>query len=440
MKSQAKSQKIVRSTTHFLSETNTQKHSLLKEFIRVYRETAKEILDQIWDNGYSWTTTTSAGVEIFHEFNPRKDLFEHPKFIEHKKFNVDDSRLSARSLSSLVTQLAGIIGGSVEKQRKRLYILNKFLKEGKIPSKKLLKKIKENVPKKPNLDRMNIEFSTNCCDWEFNENYKTFQGFLRLKSIGSEFGHIKLPIKFHRLNKKYLDWSMKTSFLIGENFVNIRWEKDKPKERTVGKIIGADQGLKTVLTLSDEQTTTKDIHGHDLDSILDKLVRKKKGSRAFRKASQHRTNHINWSIKQLDLSNIKEIRLEEVVNIGYKNPRNRKLSHWTNTIIRDKVEDLCELNGVRYVLQDSTYKSQRCCECGLVRKSNRKSKEYSCECGNIIDADLNSSKNHEQNLPDIPFELRKLKLNLKGFYWTSEGFFDLNGVELRVPLVPSIRH
>jgi len=91
---------------------------------------------------------------------------------------------------------------------------------------------------------------------------------------------------------------------------------------------------------------------------------------------------------------------------------------------------------VPLIEQDSTYRSQRCFECGNVRKANRKGSEYNCRrCGSVDDSDHNASMNHSIDLPPIPFELRSLKKNLKdGFLWNSDGFFSLDGVELRVPL------
>jgi hypothetical protein len=71
----------------------------------------------------------------------------------------------------------------------------------------------------------------------------------------------------------------------------------------------------------------------------------------------------------------------------------------------------------------------------LVRKSQRKGKVYKCkECGLEIDSDLNAARNHEIKLPDVPYELRREERNRAGFYWTQDGFFDLNRVEFRVPL------
>ena len=169
--------------------------------------------------------------------------------------------------------------------------------------------------------------------------------------------------------------------------------------------------------------------GHDLHSIMQKMSRQRKGSKAFRRSQEHRRNYINWSINQLDLTDVKQINLEKIWNIGYRNSRSRFLSHFTNTLIRDKIEDFATLHGVHVEGQSSTYRSQRCSCCGVVRKANRKGKLYECiHCGNMMDADLNAAKNHEIQLPEIPYTLRKMNLNRgKGFLWKSDGFFDLSG-------------
>ena len=42
--------------------------------------------------------------------------------------------------------------------------------------------------------------------------------------------------------------------------------------------------------------------------------------------------------------------------------------------------------------------------------------------------------NHEVDLPEVPIFVSNLHLNkTEGFYWKPEGFFRLDGKELRVP-------
>ena len=133
--------------------------------------------------------------------------------------------------------------------------------------------------------------------------------------------------------------------------------------------------------------------------------------------------------------NIKELRLEKIINIGYKNNTTRLLSHWTNTIIRDKVEKKSILNGVHFVEQSCTYRSQRCYCCGMVYKSNRKGKLYECKgCGYINDSDINAALNHSIDLPDISWNLYKSKINRHGFYWSVTGFYHLDGASIESAL------
>lgn len=412
---------MIKTSTHSLKFANTNKRNLVTEFIREYRKCAKVIIDDIWANGYDYDING-----ISKRFHVASNLLEVPTYIDYKKFSIE-SNLTARALSSLVTQLVGILKASVEKQRKRLHMLERNKGSGS-QNTSLIKKIKQNIPQKPDVSKINPELSSKCAKFEMSP--KSFDGVLHLYSTMVGVKSISLPIRFHSHSNKLMGMgTLKTSFLVKEHSVDFRWEIEQPKKKEDGKVIGADQGAKTVLTLSDAQTTNKDIHGHDLHSIMQKMSSKRKGSKAFRRSQEHRRNYINWSINQLDLTDVKQINLEKIWNIGYRNSRSRFLSHFTNTLIRDKIEDFATLHGVHVEEQSSTYRSQRCSCCGVVRKANRKGKLYECiNCGNMMDADLNAAKNHEIQLPEIPYTLRKMNLNRgKGFLWKPDGFFDLSG-------------
>lgn len=420
---------MIRCSKHSISRSNRGKVTRLNSFIDEYRRVAGLYIDHIWERGYEWTDNKGE-QKIF--YIPDKQ-YEHPGFIDYNIIKVETS-LSARALSSLVTQLCGILGASVEKQRKRLYILEKLLSEGKKPSKSFLKKIEENNPVKPSIHNLLPEISSKCADLEMKTDGE-FNAFLRLKSIGESFKDIKIPIKFTKVSNKWMNkGKIKCSFQISKKFAWIRYEIEN-KIRETGETIGADQGKITMVTFSNEMTTPDtDAHGHSFSSIIDKLSKKKKGTVNFKQAQEHRKNFINWSINQLNLDNIKEIKLEKVWNINYKKKTSRKMSHWTNTLIRDKIQRFAEENEVRFSLQEAPFKSQRCSECGYVRKSNRQKKWFSCgNCKFSCDADLNSAKNQKQELPTVPFEFRKMKLNLKGFFWNHNGFFSSSGEALRVP-------
>lgn len=426
---------MIRTTNHSLKFTNSNKIEKYTHFLNECLSTANQYLDYLWNNKIQFEIKEQKKF-----FDIKNDYLEIPNMLSNpdieSKIENFNSKLSGRARKCILTQVLGIIKATTEVRRKRLFIFNKLCEENKY-NEKLYLNLQEFPSLKPNLDNINFEFNSICSDYQKTDGY--FNGFLQLMSIGDMFGKIRIPIKFHRNNKKYQDWKMMNSFLLGKDFVNIRWEKEQILKDD-GSVIGADQGKLTILTLSDRQTTPKtDNHGHSLDSIIEKLSRKKKGSKSFEKTQEHRKNFIHWSINQLNFNNVKHIKLEEVININYGRKQCRSLSHWTNTIIRDKISSRCEVNGVYFTLQSCIYRSQRCSQCGLVRKSNRKGKIYICGCGYSDDADFNASCNHEQTLPDIPTKLRKLNLNRKGFYWKESGFYDLTGVSLTVEPNPTIK-
>ena len=422
---------MIRTSKHYTKFSNTNKLNKLELFVNEYKRVSQIFVDYIWEKGYSWRDKDNK----INTFDLSKNQLELPSMLTSniiKESNVN-TFLTGRALKCCMNQVAGMIKGETEKQRKRIHILKKLKSENVSKKKKKLlsKRLKENIPQKPNCSNVNPELNSVCC--KFEERSKEFNGFIRLTSITKTKLDIKIPIKFTKHSNKLMkDSELKTSFLISKDKIDFRWEKEV-KKRTKGKTVGADQGLKDVLSLSDKQVTKKiDIHGHSLESVTDRLVRRKKGSKSFKRSQDHRKNFINWSINSLNFKGVKQVNLERIWNINYKSRTSRKMSHWTNTLIRDKVESICETLGVQVIHQSSTYRSQRCSECGMVRKGNRKGKTYTCvNCGVIIDSDYNASKNHEISLPEIPYTFRNLKLNRVGFFWKESGLFDLEGRSLQ---------
>jgi transposase len=419
--------KIIKSSQHTTKFANTFKRKQLECFLQEYRRVAQVYVDYLWFNTLSWATTKNKTTTL----DIANQQYNVPQFLAKLPIQLT-TNLSARAVKCCSTQACGLIKAALEKPRKRLYQLNKLTKEGKDAT-KLQAKINKTKLVKPNASNIKAELNSICCDYQ--EPTNSFDAFLQLKCLGKVYGTIRLPVQHHRHSLKLkVVGKQLNSFLISERVINIRYELPQTKAKDVGLTLGADQGIKTVLTLSSGQTTPKtDTYGHSLESITHKLARKKKGSKAFGKAQDHRENFINWSINQLNLDTIKQINLENIINIGFKNKRSRYLSHFTNTLIRDKLLNVCSMTGVSVQLQTSTYRSQRCSCCGLVRKANRKGKLYECRCGLSLDADLNAALNHEAVLPSIPIALRKLSLNRKGFYWRATGFYDLTGAALTVP-------
>lgn len=390
-------------------------------------------LDWLWENKYEWESKDGTKRYVMDIKNEKLD---HPSLmgnaILEKQLDNFYSPLSSRVRSCLLIQILGMIGASLEKQRKRKYFIDGLTSSNKPVKNSLLKKYNQNKPVKPSLSNVNVQLSSNCVKLICKDD-EYFDKWIKLHSLGfSE--EIYIPVKMHKNANKFIknNWTLKNSVLICKDSIRLTWEKETPQKKTDGITVGADQGKKDIITFSNGIVTPKiDSHGHTLDSILLKMSKRKKGSKAFKRASDQRENFINWSINQLNLSEIKQINLEKIWNINFRRNTSRVLRHWTNTIIRDKVMSLCQELGVQVTEQGSTYRSQRCSVCGMVKKSHRKGKNYSCSsCGLKIDADLNAAMNHEQDLPEVPYELRKMERNKNGFLWKSNGFFDLSGTSL----------
>ena len=422
---------IKTSKHHFSSYINTGKQNTLSYFLDECERMFNLILDDIWENGYTYVV----GEKTF-KFDPRNGCLDCPKFIDYNSFKKFDTTLSARALNDVVAKLCGVISASTEKQRKRIFIYRKLRDEGQTKKQlsNLINKIKQNNPTKPNIKKFFPELSSKCVKLIGECNRK----FLKLSSILKDRQEIIIPIFEHKQSLRLKSKSEKRlgSFLISKSHVEVRYQLPTPKKKNGNIKIGIDQGLKDVITTSDGQIINKTCkHGHSLENIIERLSRKQKGSNGFKRSQDHRKNFINWTINQLNLDNIDIVGLERIWNIGFKNTKSRILSHWTNTIIRDKIEQKCLESGVHLIHQTSTYRSQRCSSCGNVRKSNRKGKIYSCKnCNNELDADYNASLNHEQNLPDVPYGLRQMNLNRgKGFLWLESGFFGLDHGILEYP-------
>ncbi len=396
---------MIRTSKLSIKQINNEKKQKLLLFIEDYKHVVKDYIDIIW--------------------NQLNDKLETPKFVSTKEYK--HNNLSQRAIKCASTQACSMIKSATEQSRKLIWVIEKLTQENKNTT-YLKKKLNEIKLVKPTInDNFKCELNSICCD------LMTTNGiwFLQLKSIGKQFGKIRIPIKPHRQTNKWLkQGKILNSFLVNNNFIDIRIEVKNELNKD-GKTLGLDQGISSCITLSDGQTSKDDNHGWNLTKILQKLCKKKKGSKGFKRVQELRKNYINWSINQLNLNGIKQLNVEKLRNVRKGRRVDKFRSGWTYTIILDKLKRYCEEQKVFVKEQCCVYRSQRCSVCGLVRKSQREGKVYSCQCGNTIDSDLNASLNHEIDLPDVDF-MRHLSYNIEGFYWRLDGVYDLDGNELTV--------
>jgi IS605 OrfB family transposase len=311
-------------------------------------------------------------------------------------------------------------------------MINKLTEEGKTRKAKKLQKIYDNAKvSKPNIDIIEPELDSRFVELDLN-NKTSFDVWITLASLGYKF-KIVIPFKKSKHFNKLLEkGKLKLGVRLSKSNLTFSFDIPKKEKKESGNILGIDIGQTTLFSCSDNQVSKKDKHGHDLVSISNKLSRKKKGSKAFKKAQDHRTNYTNWSVKQLNLQNVKQIRIENIKNLRLGKKSSRQLSRWVYRGIFDKLISHCKDFGVQVITVDPTYTSQRCSSCGWTRKSNRKGKLFKCgKCGNILDSDLNASKNIA--LPDLPTLGESIRLehpNRKGFFWNCSG---------QEPIVPVVQ-
>ena len=401
---------MIRSTKHTLKYTNSGKRDLILLILAEYRTLVHLIINKIWDEGYE-------------KFNPLTKQLELQKLLPSAFANQFDTWLSARLRQCAGKQALGMIRAATEKQRKRFFVLKKLQKKKKDHA-NLQRYIDTHPLVKPTTKHINMELDSRFVD--FSEQDSEFDLFIRLSSIGNKY-QVRIPVKHHEVSRKWLaKGTLKKSIRVSERSLTLIYDVPDKKRKKKGRVVGCDQGYLTAASFSDQQTTPETCpHGHTLKSVCTKLARKRSGSRGSSRAREHRKNFINWSLNQIDFSDVNEVRLEEVINLRKgKKQFNKSLMHWTYTQIRRKLEARAETEGFCLSSVPSVYRSQRCSKCGWVLKANRKGKTFRCRsCSNEQDADLNAASNLELDLPKIPFWVRQQKTNLAGFFWNQDGLF-----------------
>lgn len=398
---------MIKSTKTTLKFSNKRKLDNLNLFVNEYRNVVSHFVDVLWFE------------------NEIKCLL--PKEITDKV----DSWLSARAIQCAGKQASGIVRGCRKKQSKRMFQINKFKKLGMFKKARKLQRIYDDVKlSKPNINQVQPELDSRFVKIDL-DNSTTFDGWLTLSSLGNK---LNIPIPFKKskhFNKMLESGILKDGVRISKTDITLMFELPEPSKKVDGKVIGIDIGQITTLTCSDGQSIEADNHGHTYQSICKKLARKKKGSRNFEQAEKHRTNYINWSVNQINLSGIKKVNLENIKHLRRGNRTNRLMSHWNYAELFDKLETKLNDAGVQINKVSPTYTSQRCSACGWTRKSNRKGKQFKCDkCSFECDADFNGSLNISFDLPPIKKEERLQQKNRKGFYWN---------VVSEAPIVPHVQ-
>ena len=392
---------MIRSTKVTLKFVNPGKREKLNEFLSEYKRVEQIFVDLLWDE-------VKVSSLVPKEFTDQVE-----------------SWLSARAIQSAAKQASAVVRGTRTKQNRRLYQIAKFKEEGKFKKARILQKKYDQVKvSKPRLK------GSSC---ELDERFVKFGGgnsfeWIELASLGNKLKLI-LPFKKHEhFNKLATEGKMKAGVRINRDSVTLMFELPDPPKRETGKTLGIDVGQSTTLSCSDGQTLNADPHGHTYESICEKLARKEKGSKGFKRAVSHRSNYLRYLVKQLNLEGVKVVNREDIKDLRKFSPTSRRLAHWNYAELFGALDNELEKQGVLVNKLNPTYTSRRCSACGWTRKSNRKRKRFKCEkCSFEHDADLNAASN-------LALDLSSLKgrrtSNGKGFYWLESG---------EEPIVPRVQ-
>ena len=412
-------------------DLNKGKSETLASFFVDSKDFVQQVINHIWYQGVG-------------DFNPSlKQFTSTPKFLDSSFLET----FNTTGIGGMMKQTLGMIAlqqvkSVTEKLRKKQWFISKIQQKrnkGEVLKEFEKKKLHElykdvntntlppvltnfSIPiSRPDVVRF---FTVNKQGDEFSKGNVV----LRL-SLSGNYGTISIPVVRTKQTNKLLQngfvQKLSTTTLYSSDKIGLIFQSEKAPFKEEGRVVGADQGISSVLTFSDKQVTKNtNNHNQSLSSILKKLSGKKKGSKSFEKTQDHRKNFINWSINQLNFKDVKTVRLEHLKNVGKGHRTSRFLSSWTYPLIKQKLVSLSELEGFQIEEVPNKFRSQRCNCCGYVNKKNRKGKTFKCRsCDHIADADENAASNLELCLFKIPFWVFEERLNREGFFWNEEGIF-----------------
>lgn len=388
---------IIRSSKTSIRFANKEKRQAVSELIDSYKDVMKQLIELLWD------------------------LDKTPKFLDKSFTDKIQTHLSARLIQCACKQASAIVKGTKKKQKSRLFIINKLKEENKLKEAEKLQSIYDKVnTSKPSLDQVEMELDERFVKIDFN-NSTSFDGWIVLTSLGQKL-KLQIPFKSHKhLIKMMKAGKLKNGIRLSKKSITFMFEIEEA-ENKASNTVGIDIGVKSLFSVSYnseksyQSTSNKD--GWSLDLILDRLSKRKKGSKGFQRTVEQRKNYINEQLNKLEWDNIKQLNLENIKHLRKGRRTSRKLKHWNYALIFDRLNQKAQLHDVQVVKIPPTYTSQRCSCCGWTQKSNRNGEMFKCKkCGNMLNADLNASVNIRLTLEPLGSKIRLSKPNLKGFYW-----------------------
>lgn len=376
---------MIRTSKHSLKFCNKSKLNSLDQMFALYESSLNTYLNLMKNGQLS-----------VQKFLSTKDCPECA--IKHSRFKQLVYKNASEMIRGQLTQIKQSVFSRYKRVFKWCLKTNRFANF----TNKHFHELNINYLKRLKFDLKNISIMLNenlfdneiCKDSEFDEFVRIFLPIFKEGKKRAQT--ICLPIKYHKHSLKFKDWKRKKSVQLqridGKYFLNFIYEKENTK-KCCNEKIGIDLGAHKLIADSNGR-----FYGKDLYSIYNRLAKKQRGSKKYKRLLKQKTNRIN-EVCNMFINEHKntDIVCEDLKNVKHKSSFyksvNNKLQYWSYRQVIDKLESLSESEGFTVIKVDPSYTSQTCSKCGAVLKSNRDGEKYHCSCGLEIDADTNAAIN-----------------------------------------------
>ena len=394
---------MIRSSQHTLKFCNVSKLEALSRLEVLYKDLLQKYVDMI-----------IRGDLPLGKFLTTKQL---PKLneIEHSAWR----QLCYKQAAQIIRGELAKVKKRVLKKYKKLYAICIVKKKLSNFTSKRFSELKINYMKRIHVDVKNVAIDIDARVFDVEQDKtKEFDEFIKLnlpwfKPNKRLAETINIPIKYHKHSNKFNGWTRRNvvKFLAKTNSISLVWEKEaKEKPKTINAPIGIDIGYKKLISDSNGEFYGRE----ELQNVYKKLTRKKRGSKAYKRALIERTNLTNRFVNEFnykndfdcliieDLKNVKinssfkrlSERKQLKTNKFVKTKSNNLLQYWSYRTVIDKLERISEEEGFHLIKVQPAYTSQTCSNCGSCNEDFRNKEIFHCnDCGLEIDADTNAAIN-----------------------------------------------
>ena len=353
---------MIRVSKHSLKFSNKEKLEKLKKFFQLFKDAVAYYIELI--------KIGKLPLKVFLSTADCPDCC-----IKHSRYK----QLAYKVASEIVRSNLKYVQNKVYSKYRRLY--SKCIKANvhKSFTDKHFKELNINYLKRMKIDLKNISIPLNENLFDVEESTGEFNEFIRVflpwfKEDKKRAETICLPIKWHKHSLKFKDWNRRKAIQLEmkdeKMMICLFWEKPDTKKINYNTV-GIDQGYRKLISDSNG------VHwGSDLKEIYEKLAKKQRGSKKYKKLLEFKKQKINRTVNLFvkaypntdfvceDLKRVKEAS-------KFYRKVNNKLQYWSYRQVIDKLEALSQIEGFKLIKVDPAYTSQTCSNCGAVIKANR---------------------------------------------------------------------